>query len=327
MRNFLPSVGRLVRYIAPHESEVVRVDTGVTEGDEVSIYYDPMIAKLITYGDTRAQAIAQMRRELNRFYISGVSHNISFLSALVEHERFKSGQISTNLIGEVYPDGFHPADEVHDDISMLIAVTATIHRRYMDRAASISGQMPGYEREVNKSWVVVIQDKHHAVEVLPLEDGTGHEVFYNGQKYDVRSQWEFGQPLFHGAINGEEVNLMLERRNMTYRLLHWGTQVDAMVLTARAAELLECMPKKEAPDTSRFLLSPMPGLLSQLMVAEGHHVKQGQDLAVVEAMKMENVLKAERDGTVSKSLAAVGDTLSVDQPILEFEIISDNVRP
>jgi len=319
LRNFLPSVGRLVRYMPPSESDVVRVDTGVYEGDEVSIYYDPMIAKLITYGATRELAIAHMRHALNHFYLSGVSHNISFLAALVEHTRFREGRLTTNMIAEEYPEGFHPADVVHDDPALLISVAATIHRRYMDRAASISGQMPGYEREVHDNWVVAIGGIQHPVDVSPLENGCGHDVCYGGENYQVLSNWQFGQPLFNGTVNGVEVCMMLERRNMIYRLFHWGSQVDIMVLTAKAAELLACMPKKEPPDMSRYLLSPMPGLLSQLMVDVGHEVKRGQDLAVVEAMKMENVLRAERDGTVSKSLATVGDTLAVDQPILEFE--------
>ena len=327
LRNFLPSIGRLVRYAPPEESDTVRVDTGVYEGAEVSMHYDPMIAKLVTYGETREQSIATMRRALNQFYLSGVAHNISFLAALVEHERFRSGQISTNMIAEEYPDGFHPADVVHDDIGLLIAVAASVHRRYMDRAAGISGQMPGYEREIHLRWVVVLGGEHHPVEVVPTEDGTGHFVSYAGSVYQVISQWQFGQPLFTGTVNGQQVNLILERRNMVYRLLHWGSQVDVMVLTARAAELLNCMPEKQPPDLSRFLLSPMPGLLSKLMVDTGHDVKRGQDLAVVEAMKMENVLRAERDGKVSKSLAAVGDTLSVDQPILEFEAVSTNSHP
>ena len=321
LRNFLPSVGRLVRYMPPNESKHVRVDTGVQEGDEVSIFYDPMIAKLITYGSTRELAIEQLRSALNQFYLSGVSHNISFLGALVENTRFRQGRLTTNLIAEEYPDGFHPADVVHDEPALLITVAAAIHRRYMDRAASLSGQIPGYEREVQRNWVVILSGTHHPVEVTPLETGAGHDIKYGGKIYQVLSTWQFGQPLFRGAVNGVEVCMIVERRNMDYRLLHWGSEVDVMVLTARAAELLTCMPKKEPPDMSRFLLSPMPGLLSQLMVEAGHQVKRGQDLAVVEAMKMENVLRAERDGTVFKSLATVGDTLAVDQPILEFEAL------
>ena len=327
LRNFLPSIGRLVRYAPPAATDRVRIDTGVYEGGEVTMHYDPMIAKLITYGDDRDEAIAAMRRALNCFYISGVAHNISFLSALVEHERFKTGQISTNMIAEEYPDGFHPADEVHDKTQLLIAVAATVHRRYMERAAGISGQMPGYERTIQEDWVVVLDGEQHAVKVVPQENGIGHDVHYDNERFHVISAWKFGKPLFSGTVNGVAVNMILERRNMIYRMLHWGSQVDAMVLTARAAALLSCMPTKEPPDLSKFLLSPMPGLLSKLMVDEGHEVKRGQELAVVEAMKMENVLRAERDGTVSKSLAAVGETLAVDQPILEFAAPSPNSHP
>lgn len=318
-RNFLPSVGRLVRYLPPETNEVVRVDSGVGEGDEVSIHYDPMIAKLITYGPTRPDAIAAMREALNEFYIRGVSHNISFLAALIDHPLFVEGKLSTNLIAAEYPEGFHPADEVHDSPALLNTVAASIHRRYMDRAAAISGQMPGYERRVQDDWVVVVGGEHFPVRVTPLTNGEGHEVIFDGEQYQVLSDWQFGQPLFQGSVNGERVCIQVERRNMFYRLSHWGAQVDVMVLTARAAELLACMPVKEPPDLSKYLLSPMPGLLSRLLVEEGHEVKSGQDLAIVEAMKMENVLRAESDGKVAKVLARVADTLAVDQPILEFE--------
>jgi len=318
-RNFLPSIGRLVRYLPPKESEVVRVDTGVEEGDEVSIHYDPMIAKLVTHGATRELAIAHMRDALNQFYLSGISHNIGFLAALMEHSRFREGRLTTNLIAEEYPEGFQPSDVVHGEPALLIVVAAYIHRKYMDRAASISGQMPGYERVVQGDWVVVMEGKHHVVNVAPSENGEGQNVGYQDKNYRVLSDWQFGQPLFTGTVNGIEVCMMLERRNTIYRLFHLGSQVEAMVLTAKAAELLACMPIKEPADKSQFLLSPMPGLLSQLMVDVGSEVKRGQELAVVEAMKMENVLRAERDGTVSKLLATVRETLVVDQPILEFE--------
>ena len=317
LRGFLPSVGRLVRYLPPAESDVVRVHTGVYEWGEVSIHYDPMIAKLITYGATRDRAIAHMREALNEFYVRGLSHNVSFLAALIEHTRFREGRISTNMIAEEYPDGFHPSDVIHDDPALLIVVAAAIHRRYMDRAAGISGQLPGYERVVKDQWVVSLHDQLHPVEMRPVEGG--HDVIYGGEHYEVRSQWQFGQPLFKGTVNGNRVCIQVERRNMHYRLFHWGSQLDIMVLTARAAELLACMPKKQAPDVSKYLLSPMPGLLTQLLVEDGHEVRAGQDLAVVEAMKMENVLRAERDRKVEQVLAAVGDTLDVDQPILKFE--------
>jgi propionyl-CoA carboxylase alpha chain len=316
-RGFLPSVGRLVRYLPPATSDFVRVDTGVYEGGEVSMHYDPMIAKLITYGATRDTAIAHMREALNEFYVRGVSHNISFLAALVEHTRFREGRLSTNLIAEEYPDGFHPSDSVHDDPALLIAVASSIHRRYMDRAAGISGQLAGFERSVDDHWIVVLDDNQYPVEIYPTNGG--HKVIYGGEHYQVLSDWQFGQPLFRGTVNGQQVCIQIERRNMHYQLFHWGSQVDIRVLTPRAAELLACMPVKEPPDMSRFLLSPMPGLLTQLRVEVGNEVRAGQDLAVVEAMKMENVLKAERDGQVASVLAAIGDTLAVDQPILEFE--------
>jgi propionyl-CoA carboxylase alpha subunit len=316
-RNFLPSVGRLVRYLPPAESDTVRVDTGVYEGGEVSVHYDPMIAKLITYGEVRSQAVDRMRDALNDFYIRGVSHNISFLGALIEHPRFAEGRLSTNLIAEEYPDGFDAADVVHDDPPLLIAACGAMHRRYRERAAKISGQLPGYEPKVDDQWVIVMGGQNHPITVRPAE--AGYDIVYSGNTYRVATAWQFGQPLFQGEINGTHVSIQVERRELSYRLFHWGAQVDVMVVSARGAELLARMPAKAPPDMSKYLLSPMPGLLSQLLVAIGEVVKQGQDLAVVEAMKMENMLRAEREGRVVKLFAGVGDTLAVDQPIIEFE--------
>jgi propionyl-CoA carboxylase alpha chain len=316
-RNFLPSVGRLVRYIPPAETSTVRVDTGVYEGGDVSIHYDPMIAKLVTYGDNRDLAIASMREALNEFTIRGVSHNISFLGALVDHPRFAAGELSTNFIAEEYPNGFNAADVVHDDPLLLVATCGAMHRRYRERAAQITGQLEGYEPLVEQDWVVVMNGDKYSVTVRP-SDG-GYDVIHNGDTYRVETAWQFGQPLFRGRINGNDVCIQVERRQLKYRLFHWGTQIDAMVLSARAADLLARMPEKAPPDMSRFLLSPMPGLLARIHVTIGEDIKPGQDLAVIEAMKMENVLRAEREGKVAKLLATVGETLAVDQPILEFE--------
>ena len=316
-RNFLPSVGRLVRYLPPAESGSVRVDTGVYEGGEVSIHYDPMIAKLITYGGDRDQAIGRMRRALNEFYIRGVSHNISFLGALVNHPRFAEGRLSTNLIAEEYPDGFDAAHVVHDDPLLLVATCGAIHRSYRERAARITGQLEGYEPQVEPDWVVLMGGEKYSITVRPADGG--YDVLHGDNTYRVETDWQFGQPLFRGCINGKKVCVQVERRHLKYRLFHWGTQVDVMVLSARSADLLARMPEKEPPDTSKFLLSPMPGLLAKIVVAAGEVVKTGQDLAVVEAMKMENVLRAEREAIVAKVLVGVGETLAVDQPILEFE--------
>lgn len=316
-RNFLPSIGRLVHYLPPAENESVRVDTGVYEGGEVSMFYDPMIAKLIAYGTNRDRAIAHMREALNEFYIHGVSHNISFLAALMAHPRFVSGQITTNMIAEEYPDGFHAADIPHDDPSLLIAVAAAIHRSYTDRAAQISGQLPGHERQVDAAWVVVIDGEQHPVEVTPISGGC--EVVYGGETYRVHSNWRFGQPLFRATLNGNEICVQVDRNGLSYCLSHDGAQADVLVLTPRAAKLNALMPVKAPPDMSKFLLSPMPGLLVQVMAQVGEAVKAGQDLAVVEAMKMENVLRAEQDGVIASVLAEVGASLAVDQPIVEFE--------
>ena len=316
-RNFLPSIGRLVKYMPPKESEVVRVDTGVYEGGEVSMYYDPMIAKLITYGATRDRAIAHMRDALNEFFIRGVAHDISFLAALMVHTRFMTGRLSTNMIAEEYTHGFHAADAPHDDPALLISVAAFLHRRYMDRAAKISGQLLGHESTVSNDWVVLMGGQSYPVHI-DLAAG-GYDVDYMGETYEVRSDWQFGQPLFKGTLNGTEICIQVERRDLHYRLFHWGSQADVMVMSPRVAGLQALMPEKAPPDLSKYLLSPMPGLLTKIAVQVGQEVKAGEELAVIEAMKMENVLRAEQDARVAKILAAPGDSLAVDQSIIEFE--------
>jgi len=316
-RNFLPSIGRLVYYRPPANDEHVRVDTGVFEGGEVSMYYDPMIAKLVTHGDTRDEAIGHMRSALDRFLIRGVTSNISFLSSLMVHPRFVSGNMSTNMIGEEYPDGFHPADIPHEDPTIFISVAASMLRGYRDRAAQISGQLTGHERRVRDDWVVLMNNKQHPVTVVSVQGG--HDVQYNGKTYAVRSHWEFGQPLFSGSINGSDVFVQVERQDQTYRLFHNGSQADINVITPKVAEYLQYMPVKTPPDMSRFLLSPMPGLLVSLAVEEGQLVNAGEELAVLEAMKMENTLLAERDCVVSKINFAPGASLAVDDKIMEFE--------
>jgi len=315
-RKFLPSTGRLVHYLPPEQSTHVRVDTGVDEGGEVSMFYDPMIAKLVTYGTTRNEAINRMQEALNAFYIRGVSHNINFLQALLAHPRFQEGRISTNLIAEEYPDGFHPTDLPHENPDLMIVAAAVIHRRYMERAAGITGQLPGHERKVAENWVVKVNDEKHPVRVWPDEEG--YEVDYAGRRYTVSEEWELGQPLFRAAINGVPTCMQMERPGLFYRLFHNGSQADLLVLAPRAAELNDYMIGKQPPDMSRFLLSPMPGLLVKIMVSEGDEVKAGEQLAVVEAMKMENTLRAERDVTVIRLLAEEGDSLAVDQAIMEF---------
>jgi propionyl-CoA carboxylase alpha chain len=317
MRNFLPSIGRLVYYRPPADDDHVRVDTGVYEGGEVSMYYDPMIAKLITHGADREEATIHMRSALDRFVIRGVSNNLSFLSTLMAHPRFVQGNMSTNMIGEEYPDGFHPADTPHQEPSIMVSVVASMLRRYRDRAALVDGQLGGHERNVPDDWVVVMNEKQHPFSVVPAQGG--HKVSYNGKTYVVHSDWEFGQHIFSGTINGEQVFVQVERDNQIYRLSHGGSQADVAIVNPRAAELLKYMPVKTPPDMSRYLLSPMPGLLVSLAVKEGDTVNAGEELAVLEAMKMENTLLAERDCVVAKVNYEPGASLAVDDKIMEFE--------
>ncbi len=317
-RGFLPSTGRLVRFNPPQEIDgQVRVDTGVYDGGEISMFYDSMIAKLIVHAPTRDQAIARMRDALNAFVIRGISSNIPFQAALMQHPRFCSGAFNTGFIAEEYPQGFDASMVPHDDPALLISVAAFVHRSYLDRAARVSGQLAGHERKVGDDWVVLRGKERHEVRATPI--ARGYLVEYNGGKFEILSDWRLGEPLLHGTCNGEKFTLQLERRGMKYRLFHWGAQVDLTVLTAHAAELLALMPEKAPPDLSKFLLSPMPGLLRELAVTEGQEVKAGEKLAVIEAMKMENILKAEQDCKVKKLVAKPGESLSVDQVIIEFE--------
>jgi propionyl-CoA carboxylase alpha subunit len=318
-RGFLPSTGRLVRFDPPADSdgEHVRVDTGVYDGGEISMFYDSMIAKLITHGATRHQAIERMREALNAFVIRGPSTNIPFQAALMQHPRFISGNFTTAFIAEEYPRGFDSSMVPHDDPAMLVAVAGYVHRLYLERASRIVGQMPGHEFEIGEHFVVLLGEEQHPVQVV--ERGDGCRVGYRGETYDVVSDWKFYNPLMRGTINGKPFVMQVERVGLKYRLMHWGTLAEAEVVTARAAELMALMPKKIAPDLSKFLLSPMPGLLREVAVAVGQEVKAGEKLAVIEAMKMENVLKAEQDGKVKKVVASPGASLAVDEVIVEFE--------
>jgi len=316
-RNFLPSTGRLVHYMPPEETDTVRVDTGVYEGGEISIYYDPMIAKLIAYGEDRDDAIFNLREALDAYYIRGVSHNIAFLAALTAHPRFMKGQLTTNFIAEEYPDGFHAGDVPPDDPKILITVAAAVHRAYQARAALISGQFPGHERKVADDWVVVLHGEEHHVAVVPIDGG--YEMKADGRECLVQTDWKLGDKLFVALIDGTEICVQVEREKTAYRLTHGGTQADILVMSERIAALHRLMPYKEPPDTSKMLLSPMPGLLVSLAVSEGDEVKAGDELAIVEAMKMENVLRAEKDAVVAGIKAGPGDSLAVDQVILEFE--------
>ena len=316
IRGFLPSTGRLVRYREPAASPTVRVDSGVFEGAEISMFYDPMIAKLVTYGPDRPSAINAMREALDAYYIRGLGHNISFLSALMAHPRFQAGRLTTGFIAEEFPDGFHGVDLDEQALADLVAVAAIVHHQYELRAHGRRPHFPAKGSRVNGDWVVKLAGVKHPVAVV--QTAAGFAVVENKRSREVIGSWRLGDPIFRGRIDDRAVTVQIERAGIGYRLSYAGAQVRGLVLTPRAAELDGHMLEKQAPDMSRFLLSPMPGLLVSLAVKAEQEVKAGQELCVVEAMKMENILKAERDGKVAKLHAKPGDSLSVDQVIVEF---------
>jgi propionyl-CoA carboxylase alpha chain len=310
VRNFLPSVGRLVHY-RPPTGDGIRVDSGVYEGAEIGIQYDPMIAKLVAYGETRELATARLGAALDAFYIRGLSHNVGFLAAVLAKERFAAGRLSTDFIAEEFPDGYSgsaaPAVKAQA-IAVAAAMRLVIAERETWNAAS--------KRPLPEEWVVCLGAEQYPVRTVRCK-GT-ITVAREGERHTVVTTWQPGKALLDATVDGTPLVFQVDRDGIGWRLTRGGASLPVKMLTPRAAELLALMPAKPPPDLSRFLLSPMPGLLVSIAVVEGQEVKAGEELAVVEAMKMENVLRAERDGRVAKVSAKPGDNLAVDQVILEF---------
>ena len=330
-RNFLPSTGRLVRYQPPNATMVaaqprpaeggVRVDTGVYEGGEIPMHYDSMIAKLIVHGKDRTEAIERMREALNAFVIRGINSNIPFQSALLAHPRFVAGDFNTGFIAEQYPTGFRAEDVPHEDPDFLVALAAAANRRFLERASAISGQLPGHGVRIGNEFVVVVkgEEGRHEHRPLTVEATNGSiDVTIAGRRYALTGSWLYRGVRAIGQCNGRPFAAQVERDGVWIRVAHNGRRLDALVLSPRAAALQKLMPYKAPPDTSRMLLSPMPGLLASIAVTVGQQVHAGERLAVVEAMKMENILVAVRDGTVAEIVAKPGESLSVDQTILRF---------
>ncbi|MEX8521121.1 MAG: acetyl-CoA carboxylase biotin carboxylase subunit [Leptothrix sp. (in: b-proteobacteria)] len=346
-RNFLPSTGRLVRYQPPAQSLEqsvptlqgpayakgafggVRVDTGVVEGGEIPMFYDSMIAKLIVHGKDRTEAIAKMREALNGFVIRGISSNIPFQAALLAHPKFVTGDFNTGFIAEHYAHGFKAEDVPHDDPLFLVALAAFVRRKARERAAGISGQLPGHGVQDAPDLVVAVlglegQHVYHEVKVSGYDAiASTANVLVGDKTYAIRSYTKLGDLLMTGFCNGVPFTAQVERgsakKPLAMRVAHNGTQIEAMVLSPRAAELMKLMPYKAPPDTSKFLLSPMPGLLVNIAVQVGQTVQAGERLAVIEAMKMENILVATQDCKVAEIQAKTGESLTVDQPIIRFE--------
>jgi propionyl-CoA carboxylase alpha chain len=306
----------------------VRVDTGVQDGGEIPMYYDSMIAKLIVHGQSRKEAIEKMRAALNAFVIRGVQSNIPFQAALLAHPKFVSGDFNTGFIAENYAKGFSSADVPHDDPDLLKAIAAFVRRKTHERAAGISGQMAGFEVKLRSSFVVIALDamgkhSHTPAQIEEIQGKLGFARITVGAKcYEIHSSSRLNDIAISGTINGQAFTAQVERGTaknpLAYRILHNGTQIDALVLSPRAAELHQLMLHKQPPDMSKYVLSPMPGLLVDVAVQPGQKVQAGERVAVIEAMKMENVLFAAADGVVGKVLAAKGESLVVDQPIVEF---------
>jgi propionyl-CoA carboxylase alpha chain len=319
-RGFLPSTGRLTRYHPPREGTengiTIRNDTGVFEGGEISVYYDPMIAKLSTHAHSRDKAVEAMGAALDRFEIAGIAHNVSFLDAVMHHPRFREGRITTNFIAEEYPDGFKGAPASDDDLRLFVAVAVAAKLRRTQRAGEISGALKN-ALKLGDSFVATIAGRDMAVCDAHLAVGSLH-LAIDGKIFEGITDWFPGRPLLSLKHQGLETVFQVARHAGFYCLTQGGREFEVIIRSPQAATLAALMPLKVTPDTSRLLLCPMPGLVTALSVSEGQEVKVGDPLAVVEAMKMENVLRAERDGTVAKILAKKGDSLARDDVILEF---------
>jgi len=329
-RNFLPSTGRLVKYRPPDTENGVRVDTGVYEGGEIPMHYDSMIAKLIVHGKDRAEAIEKMRAALNDFVIRGIHSNIPFQSALLQHPRFVNGDFTTGFIAEEYPEGFKKDSVQPTDPRRLAALAAFMRYRYLEHIKMIDGQLAGHEMIIAKKFVVVTGKKTGSmvdpIEIpirVELKDGI-YSVYIDEadgvSRYNIVSNWRPGQICLNATINGtHKVTAQVERRGVRYVLVLDGAHYECMVLSPLGAELQRRMPVKLPPDTSKLVMSPMPGLLTKIVVKTGDTVTAGQKLASIEAMKMENTISALQDGVVAEIFAIEGDSLAVDQLIIRFE--------
>jgi propionyl-CoA carboxylase alpha chain len=337
-RNFLPSTGRLVRFQTPVQTMFqsntqdllgVRVDTGVQDGGEIPMFYDSMIAKLIVHGTDRNDAIAKMREALNGFVIRGISSNIPFQAALLAHPKFVSGDFNTGFIAENYAHGFRAEDVPHHDPDFLVALAAFVRRKSRERAANLSGQLPGYDVQIGHDYSVVVlgakgDNRYIPVHVDEFRGQSGKAIIKVGENhYIIESHSRLNDVRISGTVNGKPFTAQVERGTpknpLALQVQHNGTRIEALVVSPRMAELHQMMPFKTPPDMSRFVLSPMPGLLVNVAVTAGQKVQAGERVAVIEAMKMENILFAAHDGVVKKIMASQGESLTVDQVIVEFE--------
>ena len=322
-RNFLPSIGRLTRYRPPAEGTqadgtVVRNDTGVFEGGEISMYYDPMIAKLCTWAPSRLEAVGAMSDALDDFEVEGIGHNLPFLSAVMEHPRFREGRLTTAFIAEEFPEGFSGVTPDADSARKLATIAAYLNQMLQERAVQITGTIGNHRRVVGRDWVVTLAQRDYPLTVDMSADGIIAR-FADGATASITGGWVPGQSHARFHVDGVTLGVKVDLVGTAIRLRWRGIDVTARVRSPRVAELARLMPVKLPPDTSRMLLCPMPGVITSIVVKQGDTVEAGQTLASVEAMKMENVLKAERRGVVKHIAASAGQSLAVDELIMEFE--------
>ncbi len=316
-RGFLPSTGRITRYIEPENMNNVLIDTGIYEGGEVSMFYDPMVAKVCSSGETREEAIATMRQALAAFIIEGIQHNASFLEAILGHPRFAAGDITTNFIEQEYPGGFIGAELTSDSTMIFLGTATTIFLRDAERAARISGQLPGRERAIGARWVVNVDGEDFPVYVRHDKD-QGYFITHNRKLISVKTGWNLGRRLFQATINSTPVSVQIRHLEEGYLLTYGGSDVTVKVRTPRVAELAQFMPKTQDSRTKAELVAPIAGLIVGMRVKAGQAVKAGQELVVIEAMKMENVIYADHDVTVKEICVNDKDSVQVDQVLIKF---------
>lgn len=316
-RGFLPSTGRITRYLEPENVDNILIDTGVYEGGEVSMFYDPMIAKVCSYGEDRKSAIDTLKTGLSAFIIEGVSHNGSFLEAVLSHPRFESGDISTNFIEQEYPEGFIGAELTSESTKVFLGAAVTIFLRDAERAAKISGQTPGRERAIGARWVVNVEGEDYNIYVRPDQD-QGYFITHNRRLIAVKTQWKLGRRLFQATVNGKPVSVQIKHLEEGYVFTYGGSDVVVRVRSPRVAELAQFMPKAQNKNKKDQLVAPIAGLIISLKVKEGQTVTRGQELLVIEAMKMENVIYADHETTITKIAITERETVAVDQLMIQF---------
>jgi propionyl-CoA carboxylase alpha chain len=316
-RGFLPSVGRITRYREPEAGTgTLLIDTGIYEGGEVSMYYDPMVAKVCTHAATRTQAIDAMKAALSAYVIEGIAHNISFLCSVLANPRFVAGDISTNFIAQEYPEGFANGRLTEEVRRVLLAVGLHVYLRDAERAALTSGQLPGRQRFIDTRWVVSVGGHPYSVVVKPQE--SGYDISYDEGLLVVRSAWHLGRDLFQGTVNGRSVSVQIKALTEGFRLSYGESEAAVKVRTPRVAELAAHMPQIDEEEDESHLVAPIAGLVSSVLVAEGDAVVAGQNLIVIEAMKMENILTASRDGTVERVQITAPQSVTAGQVLIEF---------